>query len=79
MNIAPQGILTDRFKLSLAFSVEGQVILQILVTSNGSLVWGYCTIQRLNVQTTLTTKQCMNPKDNSHHENPFTVVACFDR
>jgi hypothetical protein len=51
MNVAAQGSLyyhdvslTDCFKLSLAFSVEGQVILQILVTSNGGLLWGYCTI-----------------------------------
>jgi hypothetical protein len=39
MTVAPQGSLCDRdvsltdfFKLSLAFSVEGQAILQILVT-----------------------------------------------
>jgi len=51
MTVVPQGSLcdydvslTDCLKLSLAFSVEGQVILKILVTSNGGLLWGYCTI-----------------------------------
>jgi hypothetical protein len=45
MTVAPQGSLydgdvslTDCLKLSLAFSVEGQVILKILVTSNGGLL-----------------------------------------